>query len=207
MANKIQFTHDDCEVVKREVLYQGVFCLAKYHIRTRLFKGGWSDVFTREVFERRSAAAVLPYDPASDRVILIEQFRAGGLADAKSPWLIEIPAGIFSNQETPEELIYREAKEEAGCTITDPLLISDYFVSPGGNNEYLYLFCAKTNASHVSGIHGLEYEHEDIRVINLPATEAFAKVRTGEIKTAPAIISLLWLEINREKLRRSWGQA
>ena len=34
--------------------------------------GGWSREFQRELFERGHAAAVLPYDPERDRVLLAE---------------------------------------------------------------------------------------------------------------------------------------
>src|SRR6185312_4460655 len=104
MEPKIKFTHQDYEVTKREVLYKGVFCFMRYHIRQRLFKGGWSEVYQREVLERYPAAGILPYDAKLDRVILIEQFRPGGLSHPESPWLIEIPAGVLTSDETPEDL-------------------------------------------------------------------------------------------------------
>ena len=44
---------------------------------------------TREVFERGHAVAVLPFDPARDQVVLIEQFRVGALGVVDHPWLLE----------------------------------------------------------------------------------------------------------------------
>ena len=60
------------EIVERSTGYDGFFRLMQYRLRHRLFNGSWSGVLTRELFERGHAAAVLPYDPVSDRVILIE---------------------------------------------------------------------------------------------------------------------------------------
>jgi ADP-ribose pyrophosphatase len=205
MTEKNEFTHNDYEIVNREVLYQGVFRLLRYHIRQRLFNGGWSEVYKRELLERYPAAGVLPYDPKLDRVILIEQFRPGSLADPKSPWLVEIPAGILVTDESPEELVRRESIEEANCLIQEIEFVCDFYVSPGGSNEYLHLYCGKTDARDVAGVHGLKYEHEDIRVLNIPAEEAFAKLHSGQIKTSPAIITLLWLQIHRNRLRELWG--
>src|SRR5579883_291418 len=128
------FSQNDYEIVKRELLYEGVFRLARYHIRHRTFRGEWTPVFTREVLERRSAVAVLPYDPILDQVVLIEQFRAGALANPQSPWLIEIVAGVYEEGEQPVDVAKREAVEEAGCKILDIHPISEYFVSPGGTN-------------------------------------------------------------------------
>src|SRR3546814_12056588 len=70
---------------------------------------------TREVFERGHAAAVLLYDPARDRVVLIEQFRPGAYAAGFEPWLIAIVAGILEEGETPESVVSRAAEAEAGC--------------------------------------------------------------------------------------------
>jgi ADP-ribose pyrophosphatase len=204
MIEDIPFTHNDYEILDREVLYQGVFRLARYSLKHCLFDGTWSSVFTREVFERYPATGVLPYDPILDRVILIQQFRPGSLSDPKSPWLIEIPAGVLGKTEKPDEVAYREATEETGCIIQKLYPISDYFVSPGGSNEYIHLYCGKINAEGVEGIHGLKHENEDIRVMNLTADEAFTQLALGKIKTAPAIIALLWLQLYRKVLQKEW---
>lgn len=199
-----QFTHNDYEIIEREVMYQGVFRLVRYQMRNRLFKGGWSEVFKREVFERFSAAAVLPYDPILDRVILIEQFRPGSLSEPKSPWLIEIPAGVLVGDAKPQEVAHREVIEEAGCEVHDLYPICEYFASPGACNEYLYIYCGRVDASHAKGVYGLKHEHEDILVLNLSTEEAFTKLYAGEIKTSPALISLLWLQLHRKKLQTMW---
>lgn len=198
------FDHSDYEIVSKEMPYHGIFRIHRYQIKHRLFQGGWSEIFLREVMERRPAAGVLPYDPILDRIILIEQFRAGALTHPGSPWLIEVVAGVLEKDEAPDHLAYREANEEAGCILTALNFITDYFVSPGVTNEYMYLYCGKIDATHVNGIHGLKEEHEDIRVINIPADEAFERLQAGLIKTGPALISLLWLQLNRERLRREW---
>jgi ADP-ribose pyrophosphatase len=201
---KLTFNHNDYEIVKREVLYDGVFRLVRNHIRYRLFDGDFSKVFTREVLERTSAAAVLPYDPYSDQVVLIEQFRPGAIADPTSPWMTEIVAGVIENNETPEQVAIREAEEEAGCKIQALYHVNDYFASPSCITECLYLFLGKIDASTVGGIHGLDKESENIRAYALPADEAFEKVRAGYIKTSPAIITLQWLQLNRHLLQALW---
>lgn len=204
MEEQKVFTHNDYEIVERDILYQGVFRLARYTIKMRLFHGGWSEPFTREILERGDAAAVLLFDPVLDKVVLIEQFRAGALAHPASPWTIEIVAGMIEKKEAPEEVAKREAVEEAGCEIYDIYPICDYFASPGGSNEYLYLFCGRVDANFAAGVYGLDYENEDIRVITVPVDDAYAMVREGKIKNAPAIISLQWLELNHGLLRERW---
>ena len=198
------FTQNDYEIVKREVLYQGVFRMAQYQLRYRLFDNGWSNTVTREVMERKSAAAVLPYDPVLDRVVLIEQFRPGALADPTSPWLLEIVAGVLGTDEKPDSVAIREADEESGCEVLDLYPICEYFVSPGGSNEYFWLFCGRIDASNTGGIHGLQDENEDIRTFTLSVDEALILLQEGKIKTSPAIMSLQWLQLNREWLQQLW---
>ena len=180
------FSQNDYEIVKREVPYQGIFRMARYHLRYRMFNGDWSNTMLREVMERKSAAGVLPYDPILDHVILIEQFRPGAIANPQSPWLLEIVAGVLDPDEKPADVARREAEEEAGCEILDLYPICEYFVSPGGSNEYFHLFCGRVDASDAGGIHGLREENEDIRTFTLPADEAFILLQEGKIKTAPA---------------------
>lgn len=194
---------EDFEILKQDVLYQGIMRLVRYHIRHKTFDGNWSNTFTREILERKSAAAVLPYDPILDQVVLIEQFRAGSAANPNGPWLLEVVAGVDVPPEQPGDTAKRES-EEAGCKILDIYPVCEYFVSPGGSNEYLHLYIGRIDASDVGGIHGLPEENEDIRSFTLPAEDAFALLQEGKIKTSPAIISLQWLQLNRGWLRQLW---
>ncbi|EKD70397.1 MAG: Hydrolase, MutT/nudix family protein [uncultured bacterium] len=198
------FTQNDYEIVKRELLYQGVFRMVRNHVRHRKFNGGWSNIFTREILERRSAVGILLYDPVLDQVVLIEQFRVGALANPPVPWLIEIVAGIYNENENPTDVAVRESEEEAGAKILDIYPICEYFVSPGGSNEYIHIFCGKIDASKLGGVHGLEHENEDIRAFVISADEAFQLIKEGKIKTSPVIISLQWLQLNREWLKKLW---
>ena len=198
------FTQNDYLIEKREVVYQGIFRVATYHLRFRLFNGDMSETVIREVFERKSVVALLPYDPTNDTVILIEQFRPGALANPQSPWLMEIIAGTFDANEKPKEAAHRETLEESGCEILDLLPICEYFVSPGGSNEYLFLFCGHVHTNNAGGIFGVQAEHEDIRNIILPIDEALIMLQKGQIKTPPAIIGLQWLQLNKEWLKQLW---
>ncbi|MDR3490560.1 MAG: NUDIX domain-containing protein [Gammaproteobacteria bacterium] len=198
------FTSDDYEMLQREVLYKGVFTLARLHIRYKLFDGSWSHTIKREILERLSAAAVLPYDPVRDEIILIEQFRPGAIFHEHNPWLIEIVAGILDSEQDSNDVAKREAEEEAGCVISDLLPIYEYFISPGGSNEYLHLYVGKTDTSNIERINGLAEEDENIRATVMSSEQAFTLLRDGLIKTSPAIISLQWLQLNRTMLQNLW---
>ncbi len=130
------------EILKRETLFQGYFRVDRYKVRHERFEGGWSEPFTRELFHRsKQVAGVLPFDPKSDKVVLIEQFRAGPMALGEHPWLMELPMGMVDVNETPEQAAQREAMEEAGCAVAELQPIAQFFSSPGGTTEQIICFC------------------------------------------------------------------
>lgn len=185
---------------KHQVLYSKYFRLEELSLSHELFGGGYSDIFTREIFERGSVAALLPYDPERRKVVLIEQFRAGAIGDEKTPWLLECVAGVIEAGESEEQVAIRESREEAGCEIKQLHQISRHYVSPGGTTELCTLYCGIIDSKGVGGIHGLADENEDIRVEVVDVDQAYAMVRDGRIKSSPAIIALLWLELNEQRL-------
>lgn len=184
-------------------LFEKYFKLEEYSLSHELFGGGFSPVFTREIFERGVVVAVLPYDPVRHKVVLIEQFRAGAIDDSDGPWLIECVAGVIESGESERQVALRECEEEAGCTLTSLEAISRYYVSPGGTTEHCSLFCGMIDSTGVGGIHGLADEHEDIRVMVVDAQQAYGWVHDGKIKSSATIIALQWLELNQARLAQS----
>ncbi len=202
---KFSLALDGVEIIECKVGYDGFFRLCNYRLRHRLFAGGWTPEISRELFERGHAVAVLPYDPRSDTVVLVEQFRIGALEAKGGPWLLECVAGMIEPGETPQVVAHREAMEEAGCELMALEYISEYLVSPGGTSERITLYCGRVDADGIGGIHGLAEEHEDIRVTTVPFEQAMALLREGRINSAAPIIALQWLEINRQQLQTKWS--
>lgn len=192
------------EIVECHTVFQGYFRVDRYHLRHRLFAGGMSGEITREVFERGHAAAVLPYDPVRDELLLIEQFRPGALAAGWHPWVTELVAGIIEAGESIEDVVHREAQEEAGCVIRELIPIYHYLVSPGGTSETCAMFCGRVNCDGAGGIHGLDGEHEDIRVMVVPFAEAMSWLDSDRLNNALLIIALQWIALNRDKVRARW---
>ncbi|MGH7153591.1 MAG: NUDIX domain-containing protein, partial [Acetobacteraceae bacterium] len=122
-----------CESVDR--VWNGRFPLDVVRFRHRRFDGAWSGVRTWELWWRGRAAAVLPYDPAQDAVVLIEQFRLPALAAGLDPVLVEVPAGLCDGTETPEQTIRREAQEEMALSPDRLVRIGDFILTPGGSDE------------------------------------------------------------------------
>ena len=192
------------EILDKKLCYEGFFRLEQYRLKHQLFSGGWSDEIVRELFQRGDGAAVLLYDPLLDKVVFIEQFRIGALHAPGGAWLLEIVAGAMDVNEKPEDVVYREAIEEAGCNIEALIPIREYLVSPGGTSEIIHLFCGKVDASGAGGIHGLDEEGEDIRVVVMSFDEALEELKNGRINSAAPIIALQWLLLNRGDVKNQW---
>ena len=205
----------DVDVVEKTTPFQGHFRIDHYRIRHRLFGGDWTTELSREVFERNHAAGVLPYDPVSDSLVFVEQFRSGAFAalssglypPGSSPWLVECPAGMIGPGETPEAVARREVQEETGCVTRDLAPVCRYLVSPGGASETVFLFCARVSAPKDGEIHGNVSEDEDIRVKVMPVATAFDRLERGVFADALTIIALQWFRLNHGELRRRWTTA
>lgn len=193
----------DVDILERESPWRGFFRMDRLRLRHRLFEGGWSRELTRELFVRQEAAGVLPWDPVRDEVLLIEQFRAGALDYRDSPWCLEVIAGIADQAgESLEDMVRREAQEEAGLTLETVIPLPSYLVSPGGSNERMSLFFAVADLSAAGGVHGNSEEGEDIRVHRVPLADIPALMQAGKLDNAPCLIALQWLQINHATLRK-----
>ena len=193
---------DDVMLDDTVILHDGFFRMEHFLFRHRLYEGGWSPQLSREILVRGPVAAVIPYDPVRDEIVLIEQFRGGIYASgAENPWSVEIVAGIIEPGETAAEMALREAKEESGCVMTDVEKILDFYPSPGGCSEYVALYWGQVSTIDVGGFHGVAEEGEDIRVFTETTDEALRKITTGEINSSIGIIGVQWLALNRQKLR------
>lgn len=205
MSIKPQFTSNDVEIVSKETLFSGFFKIIKYRFKHKLFNGGWSQSVERELFERGHAAAMLPYDPVRDEVVLIEQIRVGALEHDR-PWQLEIVAGIMDKDEPVEELVRREAMEEAGLEVKGVVPVTSYYPSSGGCSEKLDVFVGQVDTSQAGGVFGLEDENEDIRTQVVSRKDAYSLVVDGTIENGASIIALQWLELNHNKLKAQWQQ-
>ncbi|HCD1092069.1 TPA: ADP-ribose diphosphatase [Proteus mirabilis] len=198
------YTRNDVELISKKTRYKGFFRMNEYRFKHRLFKGGWSAEVKREVFERGHAGVLLAYDPKRDEVVLIEQIRIPAYETSQTPWLLEAIAGMVEEGESPEEVVRREATEEAGITIGRCKPIVSYLSSPGGTSERMYVYVGEVDATTATGIHGLACENEDIRVHVVSREQAYQWVEEGIIDNAASVIALQWLQLHHVTLRKDW---
>jgi ADP-ribose pyrophosphatase len=201
--------HDGVIIEQQRTVWSGRFAVDEVAFRHRRFDGAMSDLRTWELFRRGRAAALLPYDPWTDRVVLIEQFRLPALAAGVEPVMVEIPAGLCDGSEAPETTARRESQEEMGLRPDLVLPMLDVVLTAGGSDERCTLLAGRVqapaaDADGVVGSAGLAAEHEDIRVRVLSAAEAIENAADGRYANSVTVLALLWLGARRDRLRAEW---
>jgi ADP-ribose pyrophosphatase len=155
---------------------------------------------TADVLRAGPAAAVLPFDPARDEIILLQQFRLPAhLANGKGT-LVEIVAGHVEANEQPVETARRECVEEIGVEPSPLIELFSYFTTPGMSDEMITLFLGVVDASLVPRSAGLAVEHEQTMLTRVPIDAALVALEGGAIHNGPLIIALQWLALNRSRL-------
>ena len=201
---RLRYGAEDVDLQQREQSFRGYFSLETLTLRYRLFAGGWSTPVRRELFQRGDAVGVLPWDPVKDELVLIEQFRVGAIRDDDSPWMLELIAGIVEAGESDTAVVHREAEEEAGCQLGQLEQIATFYPSAGACSEQIRLFVGEVTQSQPGTVQGLDSEHEDILVHQLPREQVMQMLDRNEINNGHTLIALQWLGRHADRLRAQW---
>ena len=199
----------DIDILSQDVPWHGRSTLRLVRYRHRRFDGAWSAPVTWELWQRGRAAAMLPYDPVADQVVMIEQFRLPAHAAGFPAVMREIPAGMCEPGEDPEATIRRELEEEAGLTARRMHAIAPVLVSAGTSDETVSLYVGEITApdpahANAADLTVVRDASEDIRVVVLSADAAIAEALEGRVSNSVAAVGLLWLAARRPWLRQLW---
>ena len=195
----------EVELLNTEVLAERRFRYELLTLRTETFAGKLSEPFKREALRSGPAVAVLLYDPAAHRLVMIEQFRiAAYLNHLPSAWILECVAGMVDEGETSEAAARREVKEETNCEVGRMEYAGAYLSSPGISDEMVTIYVGEVDAVLAGGVHGLVSEGEDIRTIVFTVEEALAAADHGAVVNVMAQVALLWFARHGDALRQRW---
>ncbi|HKO76441.1 MAG TPA: GDP-mannose pyrophosphatase NudK [Flavobacterium sp.] len=184
------------KIQKTELLSDNWYILNKVTVDYQKKDGSW-DTQEREVYDRGNGAAILLYNQSKGTVILTRQFRLPSYLNGnKSGLLIEVCAGLL-DEDNPEACIIREAEEETGYRLHSVKKVFEAYMSPGAVTEVLHYFIGEYDSSmKVSSGGGLEHEHEEIDVLEIPFDQAYVMIEAGEIKDAKTIMLLQYAKIH-----------
>jgi GDP-mannose pyrophosphatase NudK len=177
-------------VVRDTLLATGRFDLTRTEIEVKEDDGS-TRTLSHEVYRHGRAAAVLLYDAKRRVVTLVKQFRAGAYLSDGALATIEVCAGMLDGDE-PAACAIREALEETGIAIREPVLAFDAYMSPGGMSEKIACFVAPYGEADRTGTGGGVDEDEHIEVLEVPFGEAVTMIERGAIADAKTIALLYY---------------
>ena len=113
--------------MRKNKLYQGKnFSVNRYDIQIEGKK------IKQEIIEQKNAAAILAFE--NDQIILVKQFRY------PLGYVLEIPAGIVQNHETPKQCAVRELEEETGYKAKNVKHLMKIYPMLGYNSQFIDCF-------------------------------------------------------------------
>jgi GDP-mannose pyrophosphatase NudK len=180
-----------------QTLAQGKGKLTSVSFEQRRRDGNWQQR-KREIYDNGNSAAVLPYDPDRNTVLLTGQLRLPIYLQDGVERSVEACAGKLDG-ETAERRIVKEMEEELGYRIEPVERLFELYVSPAAIMEKItYFTCIYSPADKISEGGGIAEEGEDIEVIETTLEEAAAMVVSGDIIDAKTVVLLQYL---RERVR------
>ncbi|WP_158745900.1 NUDIX domain-containing protein [Acidisphaera sp. L21] len=200
----------DVTVLSTETVWKRRTQLDVVKFRQRRFDGAMSDTRTWEVWLRGHAVGVLPYDPVTDQLVMIEQFRYPATLAGLDPMMLEIPGGFMDAGETEQQTAAREMQEEMGLSVDRLHRVGQFILSAGGSDETVTIFAGRivappADAAGIAGHGGLASENEDIRTRVLPAAATIESALAGRYQNSITAMALLWFASRRDWLRKEWA--
>lgn len=182
--------------IKTELLSKQFYTLNKITFDYLMQNEEWVTQ-VRECYDRGDGAGILLYNKERGTVILTRQFRMPTyLNDNPDGFLVEICAGLL-DKDQPEACIIRETEEEVGYRLKSVKKVYEAYSSPGVMTEKMHFFIGEyTDHMKVNAGGGLESEHEDIEVIEIPFKEAVVMLNSGKIEDTRTIVLLQYAIIH-----------
>lgn len=170
--------------------------LDKVNFDYQLINGEWQNQ-NRESYNRGNGACILLYNSKENTVVLTKQFRMPSYLNGNNDgMMIEVCAGLL-DEDDPISCIIKEAEEETGYKISDPVKVLEVYSSPGAVTEIIHYFISEYDKSmKISEGGGKEEETEEIEVLEIDFNKALLMIDNGIIKDAKTILLLQYARLH-----------
>jgi len=164
-------------ILNRQKHYRGhAFDVSKVQIRLPDGRERFYDLV-----EHVDSVAIIPVD-AQGNIYFVSQPRIGS-----GDTLLELPAGVMDEGETPLQCAKREVREEIGFAAGEIRALGGFYLAAGYSTEYMTVFLAtKLYESPLT-----PDEDEFISTSKMPVVEVFQKAQTGEFQDGKTLAALL----------------
>ncbi len=134
-----------------------------------------------DLVEHGDSVSIVPVD-AQGNIYFVSQPRIGS-----GDTLLELPAGVMDDGETPLQCAKREVREEIGMAAGEIRTLGGFYLAAGYSDEYMTVFLAtKLFESPLP-----PDEDEFINIQKMPAAKAFQKAQAGEFQDGKTLAALL----------------
>ncbi|MFG1412706.1 NUDIX hydrolase [Xanthobacter sp. VTT E-85241] len=197
----------EVEVSPPHLLGQGFRDYLRYDVRLHHEPGGAAETSQRDIVVGGRVVAVLCFDPARDRVVLIHQFRLAAHLATGLGRMVEIVAGRVDPGEAPAAAAHRECLEEIGIAPTRLEELFKFMPTPGVTDEICTLYLGIVESHALPARAGLAHEHEVTAPFTLGLDDALALLSPGCVMNGYTRIALQWLALNRPHLAQLAAKA
>ncbi|NMC55410.1 MAG: NUDIX hydrolase [Chloroflexi bacterium] len=137
-----------------------------------------------DLVRHNDSVSIVPVDEHG-YILFVSQYRLGA-----ENLLLELPAGVDEDGESPEDSAAREIREETGMAAGKMVRLGEFYLAPGYSSELMYVFLA-TNLTPAP----LQADPDEfLQVKAIPIEEAYAMARRGEIRDSKSLAALLLAE-------------
>ncbi len=153
------------KILSNEVISSGFLKVCKLTLEVPKIGGVTTFIQVREVAHQNDSVFILPYDPDTNKCVIVSQHRPCSSMTDEDTLIHEPIAGRIDKVKSPQEIACMELQEEAGINASeqDLIFVGCGYSSPGSSTEKCYLYLMPTNLNDFKeGNFGLQEEGEDV---------------------------------------------
>lgn len=133
-----------------------------------------------DLVDHNNSVTIIPVDNDGN-IFFVKQFRMGSESQ-----LLELPAGVLDDHESPQKCAAREIREETGMAAGKMTRLGAIYLAPGYSNELNFVFLAQDLTEDPLQ----EDEDEFISIHAYSPGDVKRLIRSGEIKDSKTLAAL-----------------